>query len=335
MTAMWPTGERPASGAFVKTMIRGLERTRGRHDVFLIKPEDESAKRISYFTAVNRLKRLLSSREYDLVHAQYAHAGIVCALATRLPLVLHIHGEFGYRDYEPRVTMGLGERLLYLKDSTMARIASRLADATLVVNPHDLRHVRGGIRKCIPLCPDEELFVPMDRIEACARLGWERDSLKVLFAGESRDRIEKGYPLFRSVLDRLNALGVGAEEVIFHGYRHEEVPAVLNAVDLLLLTSRTEASPTVVKEANLCNLPVLSTPVGDVEDQLKGVSPGGVLPPDPGMFAEAAERILLERKRSNGREQSLGKWSLRVTVAALLEVYSEVLSTTGGACDHR
>ncbi|NLP04895.1 glycosyltransferase family 4 protein [Candidatus Fermentibacteria bacterium] len=311
-------------------MVRGLGKARGRHDVFLIRPEGGAGRRTSYLTAVTRLTRLLSSRKYDLVHAQYAHAGIVCALAARLPLVLHIHGEFGYRDYEPRVPRGLGERLLYFKDSLLARIASRLADATIVVNPHDLRHVRGRVRKCIPIGPDEGLFVPLDRAAACSELGWGKDSLKVLFAGESTERLEKGYPLFRSILDRLGALGVDVEEVIFRGYRHEEVPVLLNAVDLVILTSRTEASPTIVKEANFCNLPVVSTPVGDVEDQLDGISPGGVFPPDPDILAEAAADILRGRNRSNGREMALEKWSLRTTVSRLLETYSEVLANKRG-----
>ena len=39
-----------------------------------------------------------------------------------------------------------------------------------------------------------------------------------------------------------------------------------NSVDCLILTSFHEGSPNVIKEAMACNLPIVSTKVGDVEE---------------------------------------------------------------------
>ena len=50
---------------------------------------------------------------------------------------------------------------------------------------------------------------------------------------------------------------------------HDEVPALLREHGMLLLTSRYEASPTVVKEALRVMRPVVSTDVGDVADWLE------------------------------------------------------------------
>ena len=49
---------------------------------------------------------------------------------------------------------------------------------------------------------------------------------------------------------------------------HDEVPRLLAEHGILLLTSRYEASPTVVKEALRSMRPVVSTDVGDVADWL-------------------------------------------------------------------
>ena len=52
---------------------------------------------------------------------------------------------------------------------------------------------------------------------------------------------------------------------------NSEMPRRLNAGDVLLLTSRHEGSPTVVKEALACNVPVVSVDVGDVRQQIEGI----------------------------------------------------------------
>jgi glycosyltransferase involved in cell wall biosynthesis len=71
---------------------------------------------------------------------------------------------------------------------------------------------------------------------------------------------------------------------------HDQVPGVLAAHGVLLLTSRYEASPTVVKEALKAMRPVVSTDVGDVADWLdEGVS-GFIADPDPKALAAALIR---------------------------------------------
>jgi teichuronic acid biosynthesis glycosyltransferase TuaC len=50
-------------------------------------------------------------------------------------------------------------------------------------------------------------------------------------------------------------------------------PIWLDASDVLLVTSHHEGSPAIVKGALPCNLPVVSTPVGDVKERLAAVQP--------------------------------------------------------------
>lgn len=71
---------------------------------------------------------------------------------------------------------------------------------------------------------------------------------------------------------------------------HDRVPALMAEHGIVLLTSRYEASPTVVKEALRAMRPVVATDVGDVADWLDEDATGWVRPPDPMALADAVRR---------------------------------------------
>ena len=60
---------------------------------------------------------------------------------------------------------------------------------------------------------------------------------------------------------------MAGNNVIFAG-RREDLPAALNALDLLVIASTTETGPLVLLEALACGVPVVSTPVGRAPELL-------------------------------------------------------------------
>ena len=74
----------------------------------------------------------------------------------------------------------------------------------------------------------------------------------------------------------------------------------MNAADALLLTSKLEGSPNTVKEAMACNLPVVSTDVGDVRTRLENVTPSAVCTSEAELVDRLVE-VLETGERSNGR----------------------------------
>jgi glycosyltransferase involved in cell wall biosynthesis len=78
---------------------------------------------------------------------------------------------------------------------------------------------------------------------------------------------------------------------------HDRVPPLLAEHGILLVSSRYEASPTVVKEALQAQRPVVTTDVGDVGDWLEPERTGFVCAPDASALADgvrAATRLILE-----------------------------------------
>ena len=79
-----------------------------------------------------------------------------------------------------------------------------------------------------------------------------------------------------------------------------------------------------VKEAMACNLPVVSTPVGDVPDLLAKVRPSEIVPRNSQALGEAMVRILEKPQRSNGHEHCQS-FNLTLIAQRVLAVYRSVV----------
>jgi len=78
------------------------------------------------------------------------------------------------------------------------------------------------------------------------------------------------------------------------GVPNAEVPFWLNASDALLLTSQHEGSPTIVKEALGCGLPVVSVDVGDVAERIERIEGCHLAQPDA---TDLANKLALVHQR--------------------------------------
>jgi glycosyltransferase involved in cell wall biosynthesis len=83
------------------------------------------------------------------------------------------------------------------------------------------------------------------------------------------------------------------EEVHLANVDRADVPEVYWKCDIMLLTSFSEGSPTVIKEAIAAKLPFVSVNVGDVTDWAELVDFGVVTPDrEPKTIADAAVALL-------------------------------------------
>ncbi len=77
----------------------------------------------------------------------------------------------------------------------------------------------------------------------------------------------------------------------------------------------------VIKEAMACNLPIVSTDVGDVAEVIAGVEGCYLVEPDPVDVADKLSRVLQSRQRTRGREkiQRLGSGPIAQRIIAVYE----------------
>jgi teichuronic acid biosynthesis glycosyltransferase TuaC len=101
-----------------------------------------------------------------------------------------------------------------------------------------------------------------------------------------------------------------------------EVPILMNAADVCVLTSFTEGSPQFIKEALACNRPIAATDVGDISELIKGVENCRILTFVPENVRQAIDS-LLEKKLSNGRK-NMERLDSRVVAKLVSEVYKSL-----------
>jgi glycosyltransferase involved in cell wall biosynthesis len=116
-----------------------------------------------------------------------------------------------------------------------------------------------------------------------------------------------------------------AELVLGWGVPHTKIPLLMNACDALIFTSLQEGSPNAVKEALACNLPVVSVPVGDVAERLRGIAGCELCPDDrPETLAAALERVLQRGARTTSR-QTIAHLDERLIADRVIGVYGRAM----------
>ena len=238
------------------------------------------------------LNRVLTN-DYDLIHSNSGLAAPYALLQPGRPVVQTFWGSDLMGDY------------LNGQYHHVCRFCARQFDAAIVRN-EAMRRELGTEAHIIPAGVDMEKFKPMPRREALEHVGWDPDTKHVLFPsdptvshGKREDR--KNYELARAVAARAaDQLADRVELQTVSGVPHDEMLYYMNAADALLLTSKLEGSPNTVKEALACNLPVVSTDVGDVRKRLRNVTPSAVGTSEAELVAELVG-VLEHGGRSNGR----------------------------------
>jgi glycosyltransferase involved in cell wall biosynthesis len=130
---------------------------------------------------------------------------------------------------------------------------------------------------------------------------------------------------------RQQVAGLGLQErVRFLGVR-ADVPAILNASDLFVLSSRWEGNPMSVMEAMAAGLPVVSTAVGGVPELVREGETGLLVPSgDAAALARALQALVDDpaRREAMGkaaRQHAITHFDIRHTVRQYEALYERLL----------
>lgn len=122
----------------------------------------------------------------------------------------------------------------------------------------------------------------------------------------------------------------GLEERVNLQGRRNDIVAVMNGIDLFVLSSRSEAFPNVLNEAMLCGTPCITTNVGDARE-IVGDTGWVVRPKDPPVLAKTILQAAKEKQSNNNawlqreaacRQRVVENFSLNEMLKKYKEVWS-------------
>jgi teichuronic acid biosynthesis glycosyltransferase TuaC len=293
LTRMWPTPDRP--GTFVKDEVDALRRLGIDCQVIA---ELGSGGLWCYVRLWRRMWRSLKEERFDVVHAHYGTTGWMGRLQWRVPLVVTFHGSDLMGG---RLTRSGNESVMGFIEMALSWLLARLVPDIIVVSPAMLTRTPIGRAYVIPAGVDLTEFRPLDRGDVRRLLEIRDDHPVALFVADPA-LANKRFRLANEAVQIAKRSIPDLELVAITRRSHAELRLWLNAADVLLLTSKREGSPMVVKEALACNLPVVSVDVGDVARRLQGVSGCRLVEDAPDAIAVGLIEVINGSERCNGRE---------------------------------
>lgn len=256
VTNVYPTDKHPYHGIFVKEQVQAIKSLHPDVD-FDVHYINGFEGKVNYFKSIWDVTRVINKNQYDIVHIHYGLAGMYLLNPFRkhIPTIVTFHGS----DIQPK---GGNGRL----SVAISRHVAKIVDAAIILNKNMDAMVKPYCSNTymIPCAVDVNTFKPMHKTE-------KHNRFQIVFPS-NHERQVKNYPLFCDVLKILKEkYGIDAEERELKNMTRQQIAQLYSNADLLLMTSKSEGSPQAVKEAMCCNLPCVSTPVGDVNVLLDGV----------------------------------------------------------------
>lgn len=259
-----------------------------------------------YLLNLHAYKLKIKEFKPDIIHAHYGLSGLFANLQRTVPVVTTFHGS----DINcPDVFR-------------LSKLAIRLSQWSIFVSQRTVDIAKPN--NCYSLLPcgvNLNELVVVGKQEVRAKLGLSDRGQLILFAG-SFDNAVKNYDLAR----RSVAVLPDVRLMELKGYDRAEVTCLMCAVDVTLMTSHTEGSPQVIKEAMACGCPIVSVDVGDVKDVIQGVDGCYIAERTPEDVAAKLQQALSFNKRTKGRERIIELGLDNETVAKkLVDIYKSVL----------
>ncbi len=313
VVSSWPTERTPFVKPFIVSQINSLRQAGIEVDVINL---DATGNSFNYLSGMFKILNTVRRQRYDLIHAHYSYCGWSAVPQRRVPVIVSLMGSDLYG-----ISNGRGSQTpAGLFNILSTRILLKLVDAVIVKSARMAELVNVGKVFVIPNGVDFGVFKPDSKRRTGRTVSAGR---RVLFLGNPNLR-RKNLPLAQGAMEMVRKRYPEARLVSAFGIGQGRVVELMNSADLLLLTSLQEGSPNVVKESMACNLPVVSTDVGDVREVIGDTDGCYITSFSPEDVAEKIICALDFGRETNGRKR-IAHLEIGIVARRIIQVYKDIL----------
>lgn len=258
----------------------------------------------SFVRTIKQLRNEIKNAAPDLIHANSIRAGLAAtgaSIGMKIPVYWHLQDELPRHPISTAIRLFVlfspRTRLIAASRATLESFRGKLLrrfgkniPQRVVLNGVELEkfHVepetRGKIRAELGLS-DAEFVVGMvgqitprkgqlEALENFAALRARHPDATLLIAGAPM--FNRDHEYLAALKETVNRLGL-EEKVKFLGLRRD-VAALMQAFDVLLVNSKSEAFVVVAIEAMVCGTPVIATDVGGTREMIEHKTNGWLVP---------------------------------------------------------
>lgn len=231
------------------------------------------------FAILSSIRTLVSTEKYDVVHAFNIPSAFAMRYVKAKKKVLSVHGV--YSEQVKALHSNSTGSMADIAESRVLKWADRLTT--------DSKIVQKAYKEKLGL-DFEFMYAPLDTSKFDEIPSVSKVEGQVAYIG--RDSHEKGIDILRKIESKINGKVVYCTNVSW-----KEAMTVLKASSLLVIPSRMESIPQVIKEAFYLKVPIVATNVGGIpeliQDNVNGLL---VTPENPEQLLEAINKLLGDRE---------------------------------------
>lgn len=263
------------------------------------------------FVIFGIIKAIFDREKYDVVHAWNVPSAFIMKFIRAKKKILSVHGI--YSDQVGMLHSKITSTAINIGESNVLKWADKLTtDSKLVQQAYKEKYNLNFIYLAAPL--DTTKFKQIKETP--------RKENQVVYIG--RDSFEKGTDILRNIESKINGKVIYCTNISW-----SEAMQTLKESNLMVVPSRMESLPQVIKEAFYLKTPVVATSVGGIPEIITHNDNGILVPPnEPEKLVTAINDILTNRELQdklveNAHDYIIKNFTWDVLLPKYIELYEK------------
>ena len=267
------------------------------------------------FALLSSLKAIMGGEKYDIVHAFNVPSAFAMKYTKAKKKVLSVHGIYS-------------EQVDTLHSKTISSIA-KIAETKVLKWSDKLTTDSKIVKKMYKekLNADFEFFyAPLDIKKFEKLKNVEKNKKQIIFIG--RDSYEKGIDILKEIEPKINGKIIYCTDL-----KWEDAMEKLKASSILVIPSRMESIPQVIKEAFYLKIAIIATNVGGIPELITDNETGILIPPNnPEILQSSINELLADNETSkkladNGYEFVIKNLTWEVLLPKYVKFYEDLVNS--------